>query len=197
MILFLPAAFHTRHRFRISRARLKPDAYTCFLRELPEEAHIVLEKDLNIVDAVLQHREAIDADAEGEAADFFRVIVHETVDGGIDHARAEEFNPRGTLAFRARSAAGGRTCSAAKWAGDVELDGRLGEREIAWPEARFHAGTKKLFYEIFDGAREIAKGNVGVHGEAFDLVKGEGMRGVGIVAAIDLAGNDDAHGRLL
>src|SRR6266850_673147 len=189
MILFPRTALGTKHESRIWRAGLRPGAYTCFLWELPEEAHVILEKHLNIVDAVLQHREAVDADAEGEAADFFRVVIHEAVDGGIDHARAEEFNPRGALAFRARSAAGGRTCSAAKWAGDVELDGRLGEREIAWPEARFHAGTKKLFYEIFDGAREIAKGNVGVHGEAFDLVKGEGMRGVGIVAAIDLAGN--------
>src|SRR5882672_7840655 len=197
MILFPRTALGTKHESRIWRAGLRPGAYTCFLWELPEEAHVVLEKDLNIVDAVLQHREAIDAYAEGKAADFFRVVIHEAVDGGIDHARAEEFNPRGALAFRARSAAGGRTCSAAKWAGDVELDGRLGEREIAWPEARFHAGTKKLFYEIFDGAREIAKRNVGVHGEAFDLVKGEGMRGVRIVAAIDLAGNDDAHGRLL
>src|SRR6266850_3906408 len=104
MILFLPAAFHTRHRFRISRARLKPDAYTCFLRELPEEAHVVLEKNLNIVDAVLQHRESIDADAEGEAADFFRVVIHEAVDGGIDHARAKEFNPRRALAFRTGAA---------------------------------------------------------------------------------------------
>src|SRR6266850_2590623 len=143
MILFLPAAFHTRHRFRISRARLKPDAYTCFLRELPEEAHIVLEKDLNIVDAVLQHREAIDADAEGEAADFFRVIVHETVDGGIDHARAEELDPRGALAFRT-GAAVRSAGSPAERAGDVELDGRLGEREIAGPEACFHTGAKKL-----------------------------------------------------
>src|SRR5712664_562935 len=197
MILFPRTALGTKHESRIWRAGLRPGAYTCFLWELPEEAHVVLEKNLDIIDAVLQHREAIDAYAEGKAADFFRVVIHEAVDGGIDHARAEEFNPRGALAFRARSAAGGRTCSAAKWAGDVELDGRLGEREIAWPEARFHAGTKKLFYEIFDGAREIAKGNVGVHGEAFDLVKGEGMRGVRIVAAIDLAGNDDAHGRLL
>src|SRR5207249_10393580 len=49
----------------------------------------------------------------------------------------------------------------------------------------------------FDGAGEIAEGNVGVNGEAFDLVEGERMRGVGIVAAIDLAGNDDANGRLL
>src|SRR6266850_1943055 len=197
MILFLRTALGTKHESRIWRARLKPGAYMCFLWELPEEAHVVLEKDLNIIDAVLQHREAIDAYAEGEAADFFRVVIHEAVDGGIDHARPEKFNPGCAFAFRTRSAAWRCTGSAAERARDVEFDRRLGEREIAGPEARIHGRPKKLLYEIFDGAGEIAKSNVRVHGEAFDLVKGEGMRGVRIIAAIDLSGNDDAHGRFL
>src|SRR5882724_8706104 len=195
MIQFLRTALGTKHESRIWRAGLKPGAYT-FLWELLKEAHIVLEKDLNIVDAVLEHREAVDAHAEGEAADFFRVVIDEAVDGGIDHARAEELDPRGALAFRT-SAAIRSAGSAAEGAGDVELNRGLGEREIARPEARLHRGAKKLLHEIFDGAGEIAKGDIGVHGEAFDLVEGEGMRGVGIIAAIDLAGNDDAHGRLL
>src|SRR5882724_11468782 len=196
MILFLRTALGTKHESRIWRARLKPGAYMCFLWELPEEAHIVLEKDLDIVDAVLQHREAVDADAEGEAADFFRVVIDEAVDGRIDHARAEELDPRGALAFRT-SAAVRSAGSAAERAGDVELDGRLGQREIAGSEACFHTGAEKLLHEILDGAGEITKRDVRVHGEAFDLVKGEGMRGVRIIAAIDLSGNDDAHRRFL
>src|SRR5882724_1783001 len=135
MILFPRTALGTKHESRIWRAGLRPGAYTCFLWELPEEAHVVLEKNLNIVDAVLQHREAVDAHAEGKAADLFRVVIYEAVDGGIDHARAEKFNPRGALAFRTgvaiRSAG-----SAAERTGNVEFDGRLGEREIAGPEAR-------------------------------------------------------------
>src|SRR5258708_5622032 len=87
--------------------------------------------------------------------------------------------------------------SATKGAGDIELDARLGEGKIAGAEARFEAGNEELCYEIVDGAGEIAKGDVRVDGEAFDLVKGEGVSGVGIVAAIDLSGNDDAHRRLL
>src|SRR6267142_6986380 len=130
MILFPRTALGTKHESRIWRAGLRPGAYTCFLWELPEEAHVILEKHLNIVDAVLQHRESIDADAEGEAADFFRVVIHEAVDGGIDHARAKEFNPRSALAFRT-GAAIRRTGTAAERTGNVELDRRLGEREIA------------------------------------------------------------------
>src|SRR5712664_1594118 len=144
-------------------------------------ADVVLEEDLDIVDAVLEHGQAIDAHAEGEAADFFRVVFDEAVDGGIYHAGAEKFNPAGAFALRAGAAA--------ENAGNIEFDARLGEREITGAEARFHAGAEKLFDEIFDGAGEIAKGDVGVDREALDLMEDERVRGVGIVAAIDLAAN--------
>src|SRR5712664_120654 len=166
-------------------------------RKLLQEAHVVLEKDLDVVDAVFEHGQAVDADTEGEAADFPGVVVHEAVDGGVDHAGAEEFDPGGAFALRTSSAGCRGACSPAERAGNVELDARLGEREIAGPEASFHAGAKKLFYEILDGAGEIAEGDVRVDGEAFDLVKGERMRSIGIVPAIDLAGNDDADRRFL
>src|SRR2546422_2995608 len=143
-----------------SQAGLKPGLYNCFLRELAEDAHVVLEKDLDIVDAVLEHGQAVDADAEGEAADFLGVVVYETVDGGIDHACAEEFDPGGAFAFRAGSAAGRRAGSATEGAGGVEFHARAREREIAGAKAGVHAGTEELFYEILDGAREIAEGDV-------------------------------------
>src|SRR5690348_12856882 len=165
--------------------------------ELAEEADVVLKKNLNVVDLVFEHGEAVDAHAEGEAADFFRVVVDEAVDGWIDHAGAEKLDPAGAFALGAGSATGGIAAAAAKDAGDVEFDARLGERKIAGTETCFYARTEKLFDEIFDGAGEIAEGDVGVNREAFDLMKDEGVRGVWIVPAIDLAGNDDAHGRLL
>src|SRR5882724_1946417 len=99
MILFLRTALGTKHESRIWRAGLKPGAYTCFLWELPQEARVILEKDLNIVDAVLEHGQPIHAHAKGETADFFGVVIHETVDGGVDHARTEQFDPAGAFAF--------------------------------------------------------------------------------------------------
>src|SRR5438105_9268408 len=165
--------------------------------ELPQEADVVLEKDLDIVDAVLKHGETVDADPEGKATDFFRVVVDEAVDGGIDHAGAEEFNPSRAFALRTRSPASDRAGSAAEGTGDVKLDARLREGEIAGTETRLDARAEEFFYEILDSAGEITESDVGVNGEAFDLVEGERMRGVGIVTAIDLAGYDDAHGRLL
>src|SRR5260370_37678627 len=114
---------------KASAAGLKPGLYKCFLRELPQEADVVLEKDLDVVDAVLEHGQAVDADAEGEAADFFGVVIHEAVDRGIHHTSAEKFNPSGAFAFRTSSPACRCASSAAEGAGNVELDARLGKRE--------------------------------------------------------------------
>src|SRR5438034_288911 len=130
--------------------------------ELPQEADVVLEKDLDIVDAVFEHGQAVDADTEGESADSFGVIVHETVDGRIDHAGAEEFDPGCALALRTRSATGGRARSAAEGTGDVKFDARLREGEIAGTETRLDARAEEFFYEILDGAGEITKGDVRV-----------------------------------
>ena len=43
--------------------------------ELLEELQVVLEHQADVVDAVLQHGDALDADAEGEAGVLIRVDV--------------------------------------------------------------------------------------------------------------------------
>src|ERR1700688_3048131 len=151
--------------------------------ELFQEADVVLEEDLDVVDLIFQHGEAVDTHAEGEAADFFGVVVDEAVDGGVDHAGAEEFDPAGAFAFGADTATGACAATAAEDAGDVEFDARLREWKIAGAEAGFYAGAEELFYEIFDGAGEVAEGDVCIDGQAFDLMEDERVRGVGIVSA--------------
>src|SRR5882762_4435696 len=166
------------------------------LRKLAQEAYIVLEKDLDVIDAVLEHGQAIHAHAEGEAADLFCIVIHEAVNGGVDHARAEEFDPAGALALAAGCAGGSRAAASAKNTGHVEFHRRFRERKIAGAETRFHALAEELLHEIFDGAGEIAEGDVRVDSQSFDLVEYEGVGSVGIVATVDLAGHDDANGRL-
>ena len=61
---------------------------------------------------------------------FSGIVIHEAVDGGIDHARAEQLDPAGKFADAAAAAA-------ADVAGGVHFHGRLGEREIAGAQARF------------------------------------------------------------
>ena len=89
-----------------------------------------------------------------------------------------------------------RTGAVAENTRGVEFHGRFGKRKITGTETRLHAGAKKLLHEIFDGAGEIAEGNIGIDGQAFYLMEHERMRGVGIVAAIHLARHDYAHWRL-
>src|SRR2546429_9970540 len=82
-----------------------------------------------------------------------------------------------SLALETAPPPGGRPAPAAENAGDIEFDRRLGERKIAGPEARLDARAEKLLHKIFDGAGEIAETDVGVHGQAFDLMEHEGVRG--------------------
>src|SRR5262249_41032756 len=136
--------------------------------KLAQEAHVALEKDLQIVDAILEHRQSVHAHSEREAAHLARVVIHKTIHGGIHHTRAQKLNPARALALAARAARGCRAAAAAKNTGDVEFDGWFREREIARPEARLHAFAEELFYEISDGAGEIAKGDIGVDSQPFD-----------------------------
>src|SRR5262249_54143166 len=158
---------------------------------------IVLKKHLDVVDSVLKHCQTVHAHSEREATDFFPVVVHEPVNGRIDHARAEEFDPTRAFALAARRATCRGSAAAAKNAGDIEFHGWFGKWKITWPETGLHARPKKLSDEIFDGAGEIAKGDVCIDRQPFNLVKHEGVRGVGIVAAVHLAGNNHADRRLL
>src|SRR5208282_2519745 len=166
------------------------------LWELAQETHVVLKKHLNVVDSVFQHGEAVDADAEGKTADFFRIVIYETVDRGIDHARPKEFDPAGSFALAAGAARFCGAAAAAENAGGVELDGWFGERKIAGAEASFYAFAEELLHKIVDGAGEVAESNVCIDGQTFNLVKHERVRGIRIVSAVDLAGNNNSHGRL-
>src|SRR5579864_2464470 len=116
------------------------------LRKLPQEAHVVLKKDLDVVDAVLEHGQAIHAHAECEPADLFGVVVHEAIDSGIDHARAEEFDPAGAFALAAGLTGGCRTAAAAENARDVELHRGFREGKIAGTETCFHAFAEELLH---------------------------------------------------
>src|SRR5260370_17082146 len=109
-----------------------------------------MEIKLQIVDIVLELRQAIDANAKGKAGKMIRVIIHETVDGRINHASAEQLDPTRLLAHRAARAA-------AEHARRVDFDRRLGERKIARPQARFHFTPEKFPHQIFDTTLHTAE----------------------------------------
>src|SRR5712692_4412511 len=63
------------------------------LRELAQEARVVLEKKLQVVDVVLQHRQPVHAHAERKSRHPLRIVLHKAVDRRVHHARAEQLDP--------------------------------------------------------------------------------------------------------
>jgi len=59
--------------------------------KLGEKARIVLEEKTDVRDAIAEHGDAIDAEAEGKAAVALRVDPAVTKDIRMDHSRAEHF----------------------------------------------------------------------------------------------------------
>ena len=92
--------------------------------ELLQEAQVVLVEQPDVVDAVLQHRDALHADAEREPGDLLRVVADGFEHRRVDHAAAENLEPAGVLADAAARAA-------AALAADVDLRARLGVRKEA------------------------------------------------------------------
>ncbi len=158
--------------------------------KLTQEAQVVLEEQPQILDAVLQHRDPLDAHAERPARHFLGVVADVAQHVRVDHARAEDLQPSRLLAQAAAVAD-------AHEAEDVDLRRRLRERKERRPEPDLRPRPEELAREELERALEIAHRDVAVHREALDLVEDRRVRGVRDVAAIDAAGNDHAHGRRL
>jgi hypothetical protein len=150
-------------------------------------------------DAVEHHGDALDAHAEGEAGDAFGVVgvvvrVELSAffgdcgeDGRVDHPAAEELDPAGVFALAAAFAS-------AEDATDLHVGAWFGEGEEAGEEAGFDVVAEEGLHGVIERALEVGEGDVGVDGEAFDLMEDGGVGGVGGVVAVDFAGNDDADG---
>ena len=155
-----------------------------------EEADVVFDEVTDVGDAVEDHREAVEAEAEGEAGGGLGVeevvatgFVHGGEDGGIDHAAAGDFDPAGVFAFRFEF--------------HVDLKARLREREEVRAEAHGGVRAENLAEEGFERAFEIGEADVVGDVEAFELVEDAEVRGVDLIAAIRGAGGDDADGQCL
>ena len=91
--------------------------------ELLEELQVVLKHQADVVDAVLQHGDALDANAEGEAGILIRVNVAVLQHLAVDDAAAQHLDPAGVLAQ-------GAALAVALEAAHVHLDARLSEGEV-------------------------------------------------------------------
>src|SRR5437667_10661194 len=61
--------------------------------ELAEEAQVVLEEEADVVDAVLEHRDPLDAHAERPPRDRLGIVSHIAEHLRVDHPRAQDLEP--------------------------------------------------------------------------------------------------------
>src|SRR5512139_1475561 len=100
--------------------------------ELREEADVVFVEELDVRHAVLEHRDAIEAEAEGEAGVALGVVADVLEDDRVDHPAAQDLEPTRALADAARGGALGVALpGAAEHAAEVDLGTRLDEGEVA------------------------------------------------------------------
>jgi len=120
--------------------------------ELAQEAQLVGVEEPDVVDAVLEHRHALDAETEREAGDRLGIVADGAEHRRVDQAGAEDLEPPGRLAHTARLTVGVATARAADHAADVDLGARFGEREIMGPKLHRRVGAEKLAHEKFERA---------------------------------------------
>src|SRR5262245_52722489 len=89
--------------------------------ELPQKAQVVLEEEPQIVDAIAQHGDAIDAHAPREAGVSLGIHTGGLQHVRMDHAASRDLEPARLLADAA-------TRAVAEHAGHIYFGRRLGER---------------------------------------------------------------------
>src|SRR3954447_6227025 len=130
--------------------------------EALQEAHVVLEEDAQVLDAVAEHRDPVRAHAEGEPLVALRIEAAVAQHDRVDHARAKDRQPTRPLA---RGTAGAATDQAA----DVERDRWLGERVVTRTEARGSGRAEHRSREFVEQTAQMGEGRALVDHQPFDL----------------------------
>src|SRR2546421_5566979 len=96
------------------------ETFMAALSQLLQEADVVVEEQAQVVDSVAQHRQPVDAHAEGVSRVLLRIDPHARKLVRVHHSRAEHLHPAAARADLAGLAAAERVRN-------VHLGGRLGE----------------------------------------------------------------------
>src|SRR6516162_6114352 len=117
-------------------------------RELAQKAQVVGLEEPHVVHAVAQHGDALDAQAEGEAAINRRVVADAAQHTRVHHPGAAHLQPARILADAAARALAGHAIN-------VELGAWLCEWEVAGAEADLAVGAEHLAGEPLDDTTQI------------------------------------------
>src|SRR5208337_2131236 len=125
---------------------------------------IALEKELNVIDVILQHGEAVDPQSKCPTRVLFGIDAAIAQHQGMNHAATHHFNP---AAFFAHPA----TFAAAKDATDRYLAARFGKGEEAGLEARANLFPKEFLGKEVERPLQVGKRDIARDGQAFDLME--------------------------
>src|SRR5205085_4659668 len=103
----------------------EPSFRCCRSSKLLQEPDIALEQQLNVVNSVAQHGDAIRAHPESETADLrgvIAVVAHELENVRVHHAATQQLDPSTLLA-------GAAAFAAAKRAADLHVRAGFGKGE--------------------------------------------------------------------
>ena len=159
-------------------------------RKLLQETKIVFVEQPDVIDAVLQHGDALDAHAEREAGVALGVVADGFEDRGVHHAAAADLEPARPLADRAAFALQNTQPMNTSALGSV-----YGKK----------LGRNCTFVSVSNSSRANAVSvpfrsaivMLLADDKPFDLLKHRRVRQVEIVAAVHLARHDDPHRRLV
>src|SRR5665213_3159165 len=156
---------------------------------LREPARVGLEEGAQVVHAVFQHGDAVDAHAPGKALVLIGIEPAIAQHVRMHHAAAENFQP--ILAFAETNFA------LVALALDVDFHRRLGEGKERWTKAHLDAvDFEEGLAEFFQDPFQMAEMRALVDDETLDLVEHRRVCLIAI-ASICAAGNNDADRRLL
>ena len=152
-----------------------------------QPADVGFEERPQVGDAVLQHGDALDAHAPGEALPLARIDAAVRQHARMHHAAAEDLQPVAAVAEFAGAAV----------PADIDLHRRLGEREVAGAEPHRQVGdAEEGAQEVDQRALQMAERQVAIEDQALALVEHRRVRRV-MVGAIGAADDDDADRRRL
>src|SRR3954447_209428 len=130
--------------------------------EALQEAHVVLEEDAQILDAVAQHRDPVRAHPEREALVPLRIEAAVAQHDRMNHSGTEDGEPAGPPAR-------GAAAAAADQAADVERHGRLREWVVAGPETRSGSRPEHRPGELVEQTAQMGEGRAFIDHQTLDL----------------------------
>lgn len=119
----------------LCNARRSATGFFCVVHsgELRKESQIVLVETAQIGDAVLDHEQSLDPEAECETLECMRINAAVREYRRVHHAAARDFQPS-IAAIRAQA--------------HVDFKPRFHEREVSRPEAEIDVWTEERFERI-------------------------------------------------